>query len=240
MAAKMGKTVVTNQPSLTRNQIDSFDRFLIASIDKALSVFKTLLALNIDSSDSSIEIVPAINIEKIEPLSNGPVYIISSEMTGELQGGLHLLMRSSDFENLGEVMKPILKLLFLSSPDADLATLESQKLDWMKDNDKSCTDDPAFHEQMIDVLTEMGNILFGIYTSAIYAVYDLHTNHSVPAAFRDTDRHHTQQVLSSPELLDAQHLVIENEFSVLEKPIKLWCLVSPTQKSFQEILNRIG
>ena len=237
--------MITNQLNLTRNQISSFDRFLIASIDKALNVLETVLGLNIDSSDSSIEIVPAVNIEKIEPLSiehlsNGPLYVISSEMAGELQGGLHLLMRSSDFKNLGEVMKPILKLLFLSSPDTDLATLESQKPDWMKDNDESHTDDSAFHEQMIDVLTEMGNILFGIYTSAIYEVYDLHTNHTVPEAFRNTDLHYIQQVLSSPELLDVQHLVIQNEFSALEKPIKLWCLVSPTQKSFQEILNRIG
>jgi chemotaxis protein CheY-P-specific phosphatase CheC len=236
--------MITNQLSLTRYQINSFDRFLIASIDEALNVLETVFALPIDSSDSSIKIVPAVNIEKIEPLSiellsNGPLYVISSEMTGELQGGLHLLMRSSDFKNLGEVMKPILKLLFLSSSDTDLATLESQKPDWMKNNDKSHTDDPAFHEQMIDVLTEMGNILFGIYTSAIYTVYDLHTNHSVPEAFRDTDLTRIQQVLASPELLDVQHLVIQNEFRVLEKPIKLWCLVSPTQKSFQEILNRI-
>lgn len=232
--------MIANKLSLTKNQINSFDRFLVASTGKVLNVLETVFALNIDSSDSSIEIVPTVNIEKIKHLSSGPLYVISSEMVGELQGSLHLLMRSSDYKTLGEVMKPILKLLFLSNPDADLVTLESQKPDWMQDIDKPHTDDAAFHEQMMDALTEMGNLLFGVYTSAIYMNYDLHTYHSVPKFLIVTDQQYVQQILSSPELLDKQHLVIENEFSALHKPIKLWCLISPTQKSFQEILNRIG
>lgn len=207
--------MIANKLSLTKNQINSFDRFLVASTGKVLNVLETIFALNIDSSDSSIEIVPTVNIEKIKHLSSGPLYVISSEMVGELQGSLHLLMRSSDYKTLGEVMKPILKLLFLSNP-------------------------AAFHEQMMDALTEMGNLLFGVYTSAIYMIYGLHTYHSVPKFLIVTDQQYVQQILSSPELLDKQHLVIENEFSALHKPIKLWCLISPTQKSFQEILNRIG
>ena len=232
--------MITNQLSLTKNQINSFDRFLVASTGKALNALETMFALNIDRSDSSIEIVPAADIKKIEPLSSEPLYAISSEMAGELQGSLHLFMRSSDFKNLSAVMKPILKLLFLSNPDADLAALESQKPDWMKDNGKPDTDDSAFHEQMIDALTELGNVLFGIYTSAIYVIYDLHTYHALPESLRDINQQYIQQVLSPPELLDKQHLMIENEFSALDKPIKLWCLISPTQKSLQEILNRIG
>ena len=207
--------MIANKLSLTKNQIKFFDRFLLASTGKVLNVLETMFALNIDSSDSSIEIVPTVDIEKIEPLISGPMDVISSEMAGELQGSLHLLMRSSDYKTLGEVMKPILKLLFLSNP-------------------------AEFHEQMMDALTEMGNLLFGVYTSAIYMIYDLHTYHSVPKFLIVTDQQYVQQILSSPELLDKQHLVIENEFSALHKPIKLWCLISPTQKSFQEILNRIG
>lgn len=231
--------MIANQLSLTKNQINSFDRFLVAGTGKALNILETLLMLKIDSSDSSIEVASAVNSEKIKHLGSRPLYAISSLIAGELQGSLHLLMRSSDFKNLGEVMKPILKLLFLSSTDADLATLENQKPDWMQDDDKPHKDDPVFHEQMMDVLTEMGNVLFGVYTHAIYMIYDLHTYQSSLEPSRDPDQQPIQQILSSPELPDQQHLVIENELCVLGNTIKFWCLISLTQKSFQEILNRI-
>lgn len=232
--------MITKKLSLTKNQINSFDRFLIPSTGKVLNVLETMFVLNIDSSASSIEIVPTVDIEKIEHLRSGPLYVISSEMAGELQGRLHLLMRSRDYKTPGEVIKPILKLLFLSNSDADLATLESQKPDWMQNFDMLHSDDAAFHEQMMDTLLELGNVLFGVYTRAIYMIYGLHTYHSLLKYLRDTDQQYIQQILSSPKLLDTQHLVIENEFSALHKPIKLWCLISPTQKSFQEILNSIG
>jgi len=232
--------MIVNQLDLTKNQINSFDRFLLTSTSKALDALETMLALNIDSSDSSIEIARVVDVEKIAPLSREPLYVISSEMAGELQGNLYLFICSSDLKNLSEAIKPTFELLFLSSPDADLATLESQKPDWMNDDYKPHTDDSAFHEQMMDVLTEMANVLFGIYTKTIYAIYDLHTYHSLPESLRDTDRQHLQQILSSPKLLKKYHLVIMNEFSASHKPIKLWCLISPTRKSLKEILNRIG
>ena len=57
-------------------------------------------------------------------------------MESELSGSLHLLMRSIDFENLSEVLRPTLKLLYLSSPDASLVTLENQKPEWMDVNNE--------------------------------------------------------------------------------------------------------
>ncbi len=230
---------MANQLSLTKNQINSFDRFMVAGTSKALNTLETMLMLKIDSSDSSIEIASAVNSEKIKHLGSKPLYSISSQMAGELQGSLHLLMRSSDFKSLGEVMKPLLKLLFLSSTDADLATLENQKPDWMQDDDKPHKDESAFYEQMMDVLTEMGNLLFGVYTRAIYMIYDLHTYQYFIESLRDPDQQPIQQILSSSELSAQQHIIIENEFNVLGNPIKFWCLISPTQKSFQDILNRI-
>ena len=65
--------MIANKLSLTKNQINSFDRFLVASTGKVLNVLETVFALNIDSSDSSIEIVPTVNIEKIKHLSSGPL-----------------------------------------------------------------------------------------------------------------------------------------------------------------------
>ena len=232
--------MIASQLSLSKNQVDSFDRFLLTVTSKTLNVLETMFMLNIDRSESSIEIVSAVDCEKIKHLGSVPLYAISSPMAGELQGSLHLLIHSIDFKRLSEVMIPILKLSFLSGIDADLATLENQKPEWMLDDDKTHMDESAFHEQMMDdVLTELANVLFGVNTSAMYMIYDLHTYHILTESLRIPDQQPIQQILSSTELPDQQHMVIENEFSVSGKLIRFWCLISPTQKSFKEILNRV-
>ena len=56
---------------------------------------------------------------------------------------------------------------------------------------------------------------------------------------KDTNQKLVRQVVSSPEVSDKLHLVIQNEFYVMDKPISLWCLISPTRESFRDILTRI-
>jgi len=226
--------------NLTENQVRSFDRFLVVGTGKALNVLETMFMLNIDSSDSSIEIVSAANSEKIRHLGSRSLYAISGQLDGELQGKLHLMMRPKDFNCLSEVMKPILRLLFLSSTDVKLSSKANIEPEGMRNDSNAHPDEWPFHEQMMDTLTEMGNVLFGVYTNAIYKVYDLHTYHSYLEPLRDPDQRPIREILSSTEMSEQQHMVIENEFSVLGNLFRLWCLISPTQKSFKEILNRIG
>ncbi len=228
------------QSNLSKNQINYIDRFLVNSTRQSLELLETTFMLQIDSSDSNIEIVATADIEKIERLNSESLYVIPSEMTGELQGHLHLLMRLSDFINLGEMLKPTLEFLFLSEHDVNLAAPESQKPNWMQDKNKSKMDESAFQNHLMDALTEMGNSLFGIYTNAFYETYDLYTHHSPLRPLRDSDQRSIQQVLLSPEMQNKQHFVVENEIHVLNNHIRLWCLISPTQKSFEEILNRTG
>lgn len=225
---------------MTKNQLAYFDRLLVANTRKTLDVLETIFSINVDSSDSRIKISPTVDLETSERLNSGSLFIISSKMTGEMQGSLSLLMRATDFKNLGEVLKPGLKLLFLSSPDADLSTLDDQTPDWMEEDDQPDQDYGVFLEQMIDTSKEFGNVLFGVYTSAIYSVFDLHTRHCLPEFSKITSQQPIHEVLSSRKLLNRQHLLIENSFSVSQNQFHLWLLVSPTKKSLQVMLNRVG
>lgn len=233
------KMMLANQLSFTEKQVNSFDRFLIDGTANTLTALEEMFGLNIDSSDSTIEIAPAVNSEHLKHLGNGTLYVVSSDMVGEMQGSLLLVMRSDDFEQLSEMMRPVLSLLFLSDPDADLAVLDSQKPDWMQDKGPEQTDDAAYQAQMMDTLAELGNVLFGLYSKAIFRICALNSHHSVPEALRDPDQEAIKQVLSSSQMSDQLHLVIENEFVVMEKPIKLWSLISPTRASLEDILKRI-
>jgi len=231
--------MITSQSNLTTKQVDSFDRLLVDGTEKALNALDALFGLDIDSSDSCIEIAPAVNSENLKHLGSGALYIVSSAMLGDMQGKIQLLMRSSDFNRLGKVMRPVLNLLFLSGIDSDLTELDDQKTRCIQDNDKGSTGDAVFHEQMMDTLSEMANIIIGLFAKAIYELCDLNTHYSVPEALKDPDQQAIRQILSSSKLSEQQHLVIQNEFFVMDQPIKLWLLISPTRKSFQNILNHI-
>jgi len=227
------------QISLTKKQINSFDRFLVDGTGNTLNALTGMFGLNIDSSNSTIEIASAVHSENLNRLGSGALYVVSSALLGDMQGSIVLLMRKCDFECLGDVMKPILNLLFLSSTDTDLATLDNQKPDWMRNSSLNHSSDPVFHEQMMDTLSEMGNVIIGLYTKAIYKNYKLNTHHSLPKTLEDPDQQAFSQILSSSEVSEPLHMIIENEFIVMAKPIKLWCVISPTLESFQNMLNII-
>ena len=212
----------------------------MTSTRKTLEVLETMFALYIESSDSNIKIFPSAAFKDLEPLSGSKLFAISSEMTGEMQGSLSLLMSSQDFASLGEVLKPTLELLFLSDPDTDLISLKDQSPDWMIKGKQLDPDDAVFRKVMIDTSTELGNVLFGIYSDTIYEVFDLHTHHSLPEFSTGTSDHYIQKVYSSPEPMSEQHFLIQNDFTISQKHFTLWCLISPSKKSMHVMLDRVG
>jgi len=231
--------MISSQLHLTAKQENSFDKFLVDGTERALSALDNMFGLDIDSSDSCIEIAPADNSEILKHLGNGTLYTVTSSMVGGMQGKMLVLMRSSDFNHLSKAMKPILNLLFWSGTETDLAANNGQKKAGVKNSGTAKLEDADFQEQMIDTLGEIANVFFGLYAKAIYKISNLNTSYSLPKALKDTDQQVIRQFLSSSDVSDQIHLVIQNEFYVMDKPIKLWYLISPTQKSFRNILKRI-
>ena len=231
--------MIASQLSLTANQVNSFDNLLLDGTGNALKALEVMFELTIESSDSTLEIASAMASENLKHLGPGTLFIVSSDMMGDMQGRLLLVMRSDDFDYLSEVMRPVLSLLFLSNPDTGLAELDDQKPDWMQEDGAEPGDDVVFQEQMMDTLAELGNVLFGLYTKAISKICDLNTHHTVPEPLKVPGQQAMKQVLSSSQMPDQLHLVIENEFVVVDRPIKLWCLISPTRASLEDILQQI-
>ncbi len=231
--------MIASQLNLSDKQVSSFDRFLFDGTEKALNALDNMFGLDIESSDSCIEISPAINSENLKHLGDGTLYTVSSAMVGEMQGKILVLMRSSDFKHLSKAMRPTLSLLFWTGTDADLTILDEQDEDWIDDDAEDIPEDAEFHRQMMDTLGEMANVFIGLYAKAIYNICHLNTHYSVPFAMKDTNQEIVHQVLWSPEASEQLHLVIQNEFYIMNKPIKMWYLISPTNKSFRDILKRI-
>jgi hypothetical protein len=136
-------------------------------------------------------------------------------------------------------MKPTLELLFCPDIEGDLALTADHGISRVRGKGSWKTEDDLFHEQMMDTLSEIANVFIGLYAKAIYGISKLNAHYSVPYAVKDNKQQIVRHFLWAPEASDQQHLVIENEFFVHGKPIKLWCLFCPTRKSLQNILKRI-
>ena len=148
-------------------------------------------------------------------------------------------MRHSDFQYLSEILRPVLSLHFYADSDSDLTVLDHHQPDWMQKNAEDCAEDETYKEQMMDVFAEMGNVLVGQYTKSIFKIYGLNTQHSLPLVTKDPQQELTRQLLFSSRLDSIFHIVIENEIFLENKPIKLWCLISPTADSFTDILDGV-
>lgn len=228
--------MINQEQGLTERQINTFISFLLDGTDKAIVALENVFGLDIESSDSDIEIAPAAGSQFLQRLGAKKLYAVTSNMTGDFEGSITLLMRSSDFNYLGTAMKPILNLLFLSDPDSDLASLELEKPDWLQPDVNPTPQDEKYHSQMMDLLAEMGNVLIGMYIKAIYQIFHLTIDHTIPQAKEDPEQKLFSDIRFSPPT-DAPNLVIENEFFINENPFKIWCLISPNHQSFQQLLN---
>jgi chemotaxis protein CheY-P-specific phosphatase CheC len=225
--------------NLTEKQVNTLDRFLLQGTVNALDAIETMFGLEIESSSTSIEIAPAVESENIKSLGNEPLYVVASDLVGDIQGSILLLMKSDDFRYLGEVMRPVLSLLFLCSPNADLESLDKRKPDWMQEDGLADSDDVEFYRVMIDTLGEIGNVLMGLYTRAICEIFVVNTHHRLPKTSKDPDQQVMQRVLASSAEQARQHLIVQTEFIVQNRPIRLWLLISPTKQSLQGMLDKI-
>lgn len=231
--------MITHELKLTEKQVNSFDRFLVDGTQKALCALDDMFGLDIECSDSCIEITQATFSESLKHLGDEPLYTVSSAMVGDMQGRIFVLMRASDFQLLGKAMKPMLDLLFCSDIDADLTVSGDQGDTQLENGYTWKTEEDLFQEQMMDTLSEMANVFIGLYTRAIYSISDMTTHYSVPYAIKDPQQQIVRHFLLSPETSNQFHLVIQNEFFVQGNPIKLWCLFSPTRQSLRNILYRV-
>jgi len=221
---------------LSDRQANCLISFLIDGTDKAIIALEEVFGLDIDSSDSDLELAPVSQSMFLQNLASQNLYAVSSEMVGEMEGRITLLLRNSDFDRLGEAMRPVLNLLFLADPDTDLEMLESEKPGWLHPGTGDESEDETFRQQMMDLLSELGNVLIGRYAKSMHQIFRLNMNHTIPLVRPGSDQKILKDIAGGLDS-NSLHMVIENEFLIGSEPIKIWCLISPTHKSLSQILG---
>ncbi len=124
------------------------------------------------------------------------------------------------------MLKPVMGLMFLCNPEADLSTLDQRRPRWMEEPELPPMEDPEFQAQMLDALAEMGNVLVGVYSRVMYEMCARRTMHSLPQVTRNSDCDAVCLALEEVCPPEQHRLVIDNQFVIGGRLIHLWCVIS--------------
>lgn len=220
---------------LTEKQIRSLERVLLHVTDDTLKSLENVFSLDISSSDSCIRLITALDNEVLKPIGSGTLYTVKSGLEGQVEGQVLVLMRVQDFRYLGRLMKPVLARYFGAgtgkrAPDSGSGgapiPIEAGK-------------DARLNAQMMELLEELGNILCGVYSRALYKVCGLDSHHGMPVAAVDRQQNVLQKLFGEPAAGLQPLLVLENEYFVQDNPVRFWGLIAPAKASFMRILLQL-
>jgi chemotaxis protein CheC len=91
----------------------------------------------------------------------------------------------------------------------------------------------------LSVLTEVGNIIAGVYLTAIHDFCGLNIYHSVPTVSIDMIQSLLDESLAMLSSQVSAILLVENEFAIAEKRIRTFLLVVPTMVSVKILIDSI-
>lgn len=225
--------------SLSERQSNGLNRFLLGGTEWVLRTIETMFEVEIEKSESLMEIAPANESEFLRTVNDRALYTISSDLAGDLQGRVCLLVQSAHVQHLADLMMPVLTLLFLSDADADLQTLERSKPGWMGEAGGPAMQDAEFQAQMTDLLGELGNVLIGSYTRTLFEWSALATRHSLPRVGGNVAWKDVLILLDHCSVQRHPGLIIQHHLQIGGRPVSLWCVISLVPDSLGNLLSAI-
>ena len=149
-----------------------------------------------------------------------PVVCARMNIVGDISGGLFLIVPEEQKEDLIRLAEQAMT----GTGQSWRAGITNSKADDLK----------------LSVIAEIGNIVAGVYLTAVHDFCKLNIYHTVPTVATDM-----VQALLDESLVrlsrQVQHIiVIENEFMVEEKLIKTFLVMVPSVESVNTLVNSIG
>lgn len=202
---------------MSAEHIDFLAEMMNVGAGNAVTALSQLLDVEMDLKIPVVHILPAVLGESsILGQPSLPVTCARMNMVGEVTGYLHFIVQSKDTASLIQL--------------AELATQKGEKRHgWSSSN-------PG---EDFSVIAEIGNIISGVYLTAIHDFCKLNIYHTVPTVATDMI-----QALLDESLINlsrqVRHLIVaENEFIVKEKSIKTFMMIIPSAESIKILADSI-
>jgi len=220
---------------LSDAHISYLNKAMEAGSEQIADTLEMLTGQALDQHSVQIKAIPEADVMRQLDFGSGPVATVSSNVYGDVEGCFLFLQSQFDFKVLSEVMGPILAGKSKSSGSEATDYLTS---DWDMKKRVVDPDSNEFKALMKDAYTELGNVLFGIYLTALYSSCKMVTYQDLPTGILLDD---TQSELKKALSLNGSEpgiaFTIGIVCSIGGKKFEAWVLLVPQLSKLRETLD---
>lgn len=198
------------------------------------STLEMVTSKTVEQFSIQVHLVPSSSVSQLMDLSPGPLVIAQSSIQGDLEGIFYLLQSKPDYQLLGELMMSGLSAGEITTQD-DLGSYMGP--DWFKQNDKQNKAATVTTQQILDATSELGNMLFGAYLTALYTGCHIAVYYDPPTIQLDDQHLLLGKALKQNESDCNTAFVMQIECLIADKKLRPWLLLLPDTKGLQAMLD---
>lgn len=216
---------------LTEEQLDFLTEMMNIGAGNAATALSQILRCEANVKIPVVHALSAPNVHSVLGDPSLPVACVKMGMVGDIEGDLLFIVPDEHKRNLIHLAR---RGAGLGNDECGLPNelnAEPKKRQSSIVNRQSAAD--------LSVLTEIGNILAGVYFTAIHEFCKLHAYHTVPTIGIDMIQSLLDEFLASLSRDTQEIILIENEFIVEEKHIRTLLLMIPSMESLNTLVDSI-
>ena len=205
----------TNTQLFTEEQLDFIREMMNIGAGNAVTGLQQMLKCPVDLKIPRVHVLPAVKVSSVLDNPASLVACVRMGMVGDIGGAMFFIVPEESRKKLVSI--------------AEKALLGLSKLPWRKSE-----------EVELSVVVEIGNILSGVYLTAIHDFCGLNIYHTVPILAVDMIQPLLDEALIKTSIQIHTAVLVENEFLIEEQHIRTLLLIVPSAESVKPMIDALG
>jgi len=205
----------TNTQLLTEEQLDFIREMMNIGAGNAVTALQRMLQCRVDLIIPKVHVLPVVQVSTILENPASLVACVRMGMVGDISGAMFFIVPEKSSKALVSM--------------AEKALLGLSKLPWQKSE-----------EVELSVVVEIGNILSGVYLTAIHDFCGLNVYHTVPVLAVEMIQPLLDEALIKTSMQIHTAVLVENEFLMEEHHIRTLLLIIPSLESVKPMIDALG
>ncbi|MFC1949480.1 chemotaxis protein CheC [Chloroflexota bacterium] len=204
-----------NTQLITEEQLDFIREMMNIGAGNAVTALQQMLQCPVDLIIPKVHILPTAMVSTVLENPASLVACVRMGMVGDIGGAIFFVVPEESRETLISIVGK--------------ALLGLSKLPWQKSE-----------EVELSVVVEIGNILSGVYLTAIHDFCGLNIYHTVPVLAIDMIQPLLDEALIKTSKQIHTAVLVENEILIEEHHIRTLLLIVPSAESVKPMIDALG
>jgi len=197
---------------ITEEQLDFLKELVNIGAGNAVTALEQILQCRVDLQMPSVKFLPACEVASyLAGSPAAPVIGVRMDLIGDITGSLYVIISQNELENIAILIKNI-------------------------------PHDPIENEEaeILASIAEIGNVLAGVYLSAIHDFCSLTIYHTIPRVAVDMVQSILDETLAESGGISPDIFIFVNEFATKSRSFKMYMLLIPIPDSFDRLSGSLN